>query len=484
MGFFCQHLKWWYFHNQDVEKQKVIFTYIEILEKNMHPNAEERYLCILKNYGDTAVTERICCPRGTIIDRLKNCIQCCFSGRIKWHILDIVFSFLCLCTHIFDHIKDIDLTVTLNHFDTKVIQRAYYQYNDFNLSYLTYTSLCLLIVSHIVIAFYWALLRNKPKVTIAPTKKENRMIKFARLFSPYLPMVLPILLFCRLTELKLHLHALTELDEIGKYEFWRLMEEKILVRDTANDVKIIEMVTESFGQLIVTSLLLVRFQWLLEKDFRSFGINFNTYIIATMTVSFLSLLHAIFKYHNRHRRSLRPLASLGTPLLLFAWSMLVVTKVFVYVVAFINTPGFFFVPAFIKMLVAFVLFQFLVDDFKKKQSHEKFIYILISFLLPVSLPSKDFKSMKKLNIINFMLYFLECTGVLAFAFFMKHFYHNQHYCQFYEKVPQIIIGYSPEDNQFELFLVLMLVVVLFVTLLSSLLLWLHAEFLHPKKQTF
>ena len=105
------------------------------------------------------------------------------------------------------------------------------------------------------------------------------------------------------------------------------------------------MVTESFGQLIVTCLLIVRFHSLLEKDYKSFGINFETYIIITMTVSFLTMIHAIWKYHNRHRRSLRPMASLATPILLFTWSMLITTKVFVYVVCFINTPGFFFIPA-------------------------------------------------------------------------------------------------------------------------------------------
>ena len=149
------------------------------------------------------------------------------------------------------------------------------------------------------------------------------------------------------------------------------------------------MVTESFGQLIITCLLLVRFQWLVEKDFKSFGIDFKTYIIITMTVSFLTMLHAIYKYHNRHRKSLRPKASLGTPLLLFTWSLLIVTKVAVYVIAFINTPGFFFVPMLVKMFVSFILFQFLVEEFKEKNNHEKFIFLLISFLLPAFFhPSK------------------------------------------------------------------------------------------------
>ena len=115
------------------------------------------------------------------------------------------------------------------------------------------------------------------------------------------------------------------------------------------------MVTESFGQLIVTCLLIARFHWLLEKDYKSFGINFQTYILLTMTISFLTTIHAIYKYHNRHRMSMRPMASLATPVLLIAWSLLITMKVFVYVICFINTPGLFFVPVMIKMFVSLLL---------------------------------------------------------------------------------------------------------------------------------
>ena len=244
------------------------------------------------------------------------------------------------------------------------------------------------------------------------------------------------------------------------------------------------MVTESYGQLIITCLLIFRFQWLIEKDFKSFGINFKTYIIATMMISFLTMLHAIYKYHNRYRRSLRPMASLSTPILLFTWSILIMTKVSIYVIAFINTPGFFFVPILIKMLLSFIIFQFFVDDFKEKQNHQKFIYLLISFLVPSSLPSKKFKSMKKLNIINFLLYLLECAGILAFAAIMKHFYHNKLYCEFYEDVPERIFGVSSVVSSFEMLLLLMFMVAVFVTLMSSLLLFTHARYLHPRTRLF
>ena len=244
------------------------------------------------------------------------------------------------------------------------------------------------------------------------------------------------------------------------------------------------MVTESFGQLIITCLLIVRFQWLIEKDYKSFGLDFKTYIIFTMTVSFLTMIHAIYKYHNRHRRSLRPMASLATPILLVTWSMLITTKVFVYVICFINTPGLFFVPVLIKMGVSFLLFQLLVGDFREKRNHEKFVYLLISFMVPASLPSKQFKSMRKLYIINFALYFVECTGVLVFAAIMKYFYHNTLYCTFYEELPVLIFGGSSIVTSFDAMLLQIFGIVVFVTLASSLLIYLYSRCLHPRTRLF
>ena len=132
----------------------------------------------------------------------------------------------------------------MNHFDLEVIQQAYYQYNDFNLSYLTYTSICLLIVSHITTAFYWATIKNKPNGMIA--RDDNIIVKAAKSSAPYFPVILPILLFCRLTELKLELHSL-DLDEIDKQDLWNsLMDEKMMVHDMANDVKIIGTYLKTF----------------------------------------------------------------------------------------------------------------------------------------------------------------------------------------------------------------------------------------------
>ena len=244
------------------------------------------------------------------------------------------------------------------------------------------------------------------------------------------------------------------------------------------------MVTESFGQLIVTCLLIARFHWLVEKDYKSFGINFQTYIILTMTVSFLTMIHAIYKYHTRHRRSLRPMATLATPVLLITWSLLIIMKVFIYVICFINTPGLFFVPVIVKMLVSLLFFHLFVEGFRRKKKHEKFIYILISFIVPTSLPCERFKSMRKIYIISFFLYYFECTGALIFAAIMKHVYHNKLYCRFYEELPGLVLGDSIYANSFDLFLFQLFCLVNFVTFLSAFFIWIYSKYLHPRTSLF
>ena len=241
---------------------------------------------------------------------------------------------------------------------------------------------------------------------------------------------------------------------------------------------IAEIVTESFGQLIFTCLLIIRFPHLLDKDLKSFGIDFKTYIILTMVVSFPTMLYAIHRYHNRYRESLHPKTRLDTPFLVIIWTMLIVTKVVISDVAFVNTPGLIFLPFLVKIFVSFCNFQSLVEDFKKKEIHEK--CFLISFLIPISLPSKELKTMKLLNILNFFLYFLECFFLLIFAFLIKHFYHNKLYCQFYEKFPLKFL----DNTSFDFLLVMICGTLFFVTLITSLLLGIHAKYFHPRTRLF
>ena len=99
--------------------QGQIFEDIKESEENLHETADEAYLCILKHYGgDGSVTERICCPEGTVTYKIKKCLQGCASiiglvtqgwlaWRIPWSNMDITLAFICLCSHIFDYVKDL-----------------------------------------------------------------------------------------------------------------------------------------------------------------------------------------------------------------------------------------------------------------------------------------------------------------------------------------------------------------------------------------
>ena len=71
-------------------------------------------------------------------------------------------------------------------------------------------------------------------------RDENKWTKIGRFLVPYIPIFLPILLFCRHTELKLKLRKVGDVGDTRKLELWSSMiDEKLLVRNTVNDIKII-----------------------------------------------------------------------------------------------------------------------------------------------------------------------------------------------------------------------------------------------------
>ena len=218
----------------------------------------------------------------------------------------------------------------------------------------------------------------------------------------------------------------------------------------------------------------MRFQWLLEKDYKSFGINFKTYVVLVMIMLFSTMVHAIHKYHVRYRRSLRPIFSASTFVSVFCWALLIMSKVLVYVICFINTPGLIFMPVLIRILISFITFECLEEDFKSKEKHEKFVYLLVTFMVPVSLPSKELKTSKKLYMLNFILYFVECVGLLCFGLFMRNYYHNRPYCTYFEKLAQRL------DLSFNTLLFLLFGLVLAASGICSLLLWISSKYFHPK----
>ena len=118
-----------------------------------------------------------------------------------------------------------------------------------------------------------------------------------------------------------------------------------------------ETVTECFGQLVIQGILLMRFEWLVKKDdFNSFGVTFQIFVIASMSISFFTMTKAVLAYHNRSREALRPIFSLGGIFTALIFTLMIVTKVGVYIFGFQNMPGLFFVPVIIKIIIGWFSF--------------------------------------------------------------------------------------------------------------------------------
>ena len=191
----------------------------------------------------------------------------------------------------------------------------------------------------------------------------------------------------------------------------------------------------------------------------------------------------ILSYHRRYRASLRPIGSIDTAILIFSWTLLIFTKVFVYVISFANTPAFFILPGLIHYQVASKCFK-AIPGFKEKPYHEKCIFLFMSTLIPTAFPSQKTKSdsMKIYNIVNYFLYFVHNIGVLIFAILHRHYWPNEGYCHFYEEIPKSFLG-DKCGQSFTLFAVMMMMLVLVVTLLCCGLLCLYSR-LHPRYTLF
>ena len=231
------------------------------------------------------------------------------------------------------------------------------------------------------------------------------------------------------------------------------------------DVFLSEVVFEAFGELVIQGVLLFRFRWLVTKaDFSSFGLSFQIYVLVAMGASFVTMVSAILTYNSRGRSSLRKKVSLHTASLVIFWTLLLVTKVAVYVFGFMNNPGLFWVPMIVKMFLIWLFYacgyiqckpdcncvcncacpcrcNFQCKTFKAYKSlpgHDKFVFIMISTLVPVSIPSKGKKSVKGLQMVSIILFLVECLCVLLFAYVVKYFYHFELFQDFYgTKLPDM-----------------------------------------------
>ena len=202
-----------------------------------------------------------------------------------------------------------------------------------------------------------------------------------------------------------------------------------------------ETVTESFGQLVIQGILLMRFDWLVKKDdFDSFGINFQMFVLASMSISFFTMVKAVLAYHNRTRESLRMVFSLSSFCTVLMLVVILLVKIGVYIFGFQNTPGLFFVPVIVKISLTWVLMSIFDPNFPLMAAHDKITYLLVSFLVPTSIPSKDKKKsrMGRNYGISLFLFYAECSLIVLYAVIMKKYYLFELFRGSYKKIPKFL----------------------------------------------
>ena len=239
---------------------------------------------------------------------------------------------------------------------------------------------------------------------------------------------------------------------------------------------------ESFGQLVIQGILLMRFEWLVRKDdFNSFGVTFQIFVTASMGISFLTMTKAVMAYHNRSREALRPTFSLGGIFTVLMFTLMIVTKVGVYIFGFQNMPGLFVVPVVIKIGVGWFLFTIFDPAFPSMLAHDKIIYLLVSFLVPISVPSKNKKRMLKNYGISLFLFYAECTFIIFTAVMIKNHYHFDLFRNFYKRLPQLLhLG----PITFETMAFFLLVICFVSAMLATLLICLATTYFHPVTSLF
>ena len=245
---------------------------------------------------------------------------------------------------------------------------------------------------------------------------------------------------------------------------------------------------ELFGQMVIQIILILRFQWLVSNaDVKglgsSFGVSFKTYVIATLTISFLGIFPAILKYHKRNRENLRPLSSISSVLIVLMWICVLLTKISVYVIGFQNTPGLFWVPAVTHIVTYFILLTKFEPQFKAMQHHEKLIHLLASFLVPISLPSHQSKSMAKVYGISLLLFFIECISILSYAVMLNNFSQTVGFSEANKEFPELI-NMASVVTVFDNLCYLTLLLVLISTLVSGALIVLYSKCFHPSNKLF
>ena len=185
----------------------------------------------------------------------------------------------------------------------------------------------------------------------------------------------------------------------------------------------------------------MRFDWLVKKDdFDSFGINFQMFVVASMSISFFTMVKAVLAYHNRTRESLRMIFSFSSICTVLMLVVILLVKIGVYTFGFQNAPGLFFVPVIVKISIMWALMSIFDQNFSLMAAHDKITYLLVSFLVPISIPSKDKKKSKmgRNYGISLFLFYAECSLIVLYAVIIKKHYHFKLFRDFYKEFPKLL----------------------------------------------
>jgi len=205
------------------------------------------------------------------------------------------------------------------------------------------------------------------------------------------------------------------------------------------------------------------------------------FVVASMCVAFFTMLKAVLAFHNRNRESLRPMCSLENLSTVAMFLFILVAKVIVYIVGFQNTPGLFFVPVVVKILASCILLNLFEPEFRSLLTHEKLTYVLVSFLVPLSIPCKDKKKMGKTYGISLFLFLVESSSIILYAVLIKKFYHFQLFRKFYQEFPKLLqLG----QFSFETLAVLLFFTCLVAFLIATMLSYLASKRFHPINSLF
>ena len=298
-----------------------------------------------------------------------------------------------------DFVKDVTFATAVKHYDTNIIQSGerikkngtepYQEYEDFNVYYVFLISVNLMVAAQLITYLYWSMITRKPAF-LMPCKHQGLVTRFLLQLVQYIPSTLPIVLFAEDSSVKLSLGEEEDsvMDPNNYHRNMELLNEERLLEKLALNIKIIEVVVEAYGQLIIQSVVLLRLKAIITTDYyKYFGISFEYVIIISMVTSIFSIFTTFWSYHIRSKQYFRQAISAYTFLQLITWILLITTKLVVYVFAFMNFPALFFVPVLVQFFVTALILSFsnVSPSFKASAWHDRMIHCMVCCVLPLAM---------------------------------------------------------------------------------------------------